>query len=177
MNNSNVNGKLDKNLKVSRQRGFTLIEIMVVVIIIAVMTLAVAANLGRSNDRSARLETKRFMAVVNEVRDEAVIAGENFLLSMDEKSQSYQFSRTRAGAQASNDKLFKPRTIKDDVKLEWQVLEVFEEDAQAKPRVLITSLGEITPFEFRIEGDKNEYIVFVNDEGQLERREKPTRYF
>lgn len=178
MKNSIVYGKLDKTQKLSRESGFTLIEIMVVVIVIAVVSVSVATTMGRSSDRSARLEAKRFMAIVNEVRDEAVIVGESFLLTMDEGSQSYQFARTRGASEGqAYDKLFKPRTIRDDVKLEWEVLEVFEEDAQAAPKVLISSLGEITPFEVRLGGDKNEYIVFVNDEGQLERREKPSRYF
>jgi len=151
---------------------------MVVVIIIAVVSAAVATTMGRSSDRNARLEAKRFMAVVNEVRDEAIIAGENFTLTLDEGAQRYQFSRTRESASDHGDgKLLKPRTVKDGIELEWEVLEVFEEEVETPPKVLITSLGEITPFEFRLVGDRNEYIIFVNEEGQLERRDKPIRYF
>lgn len=167
-----------KPLHSVRQAGFTLIEIMVVVIVIAVVSVAVSTTIGRSNDRTARLEANRFIAVVNEVRDEAVIAGENFVLMVDQKSQNYHFSALRqTSADGRGDGLLKRRSIPQDVELEWEVLEVFEEDPEAKPKVLITSLGEITPFEVRLSGDKHEYIISVNDEGQLERRENATRYY
>ena len=50
-----------------RQRGFTLIEIMVVVVIAAVMVSLVGIRINRDNDRIASLEANRFMAILNEV--------------------------------------------------------------------------------------------------------------
>ncbi len=146
---------------------------MVVVMIIAVVSVSVAVSFGRSTDRTARLEADRFMAVMNEVRDEAVIAGTGYLLNMDEKSQTYSFESTRSGAPATaNDDLFRARSIGDEVEIEWTVLETLEEDPNVAPKVYITSLGELTPFELRLSGDKTDYIVRVNDEGMLEREEK-----
>jgi len=163
--------------KHTRQRGFTLIEIMVVVIVIAVVSVAVATTVGRSTDRSARLEAQRFMAVVNEVRDEAVIIGLSYVLLVDDGAQTYRFESTReTNGSQSNDNLFKVRSVRDDVKIEWDVLEVIDTDPKAKPKVYISSLGEITPFEMRMSGDKHDYIVFVNDEGNLETREKGSRF-
>lgn len=159
------------------QRGFTLIEIMVVVIVIAVVSVSIATTMGRSTDRSARLEAQRFMAVVNEVRDEAVVAGENYVLMVDDRAQTYHFQSTRAsGGSLANDDLFKTRSVRDDVKVEWDVLEVIGNDPKAKPKVYISSLGEITPFEIRMSGDEHDYIVFLNDEGQLDTREKGSRF-
>lgn len=149
---------------------------MVVVIVIAVVSVTIATSIGRSNDRGARLEANRFMAVVNEVRDEAVISGDNFVLTVDEKAQSYRFQSARANATV-DDTLLKTRKIPEDIKLEWEVLEVLEEDPEAEPKVFISSLGEITLFELRVGGDEHDYIVFVNDEGQLERRDRPSGFY
>lgn len=150
---------------------------MVVVIVIAVVSVTIVTSIGRSTDRSARLEANRFMAVVNEVRDEAVVAGDNFVLLVDKKAKTYQFQTTRAGASTQlNDALFKTRSMRDDINVDWEVLEVLEESSETDPKVFITSLGEITPFEIRMGGDKHDYIVFVNDEGQLERRERTTGF-
>jgi general secretion pathway protein H len=153
-----------------RQRGFTLIEIMVVVAVIAVVSVAIATTFGRSTDRYAKLEVKRFMAVVNEVRDEAVIAGDAYALLVDVKDRSYSFLPTRTGAQMIDDGLFRPRSMREDVDLDWQVYDVIDQKEGGDAKVLITSLGEITPFELTVSGDKHEYIVFVNDEGLLEQR-------
>ena len=141
--------------------------------VIAVVSVAVATTFGRSTDRHARLEINRFMAVVNEVRDEAVIAGEAFALEVDKKGRIYRFVRTRAGASATTeDNLLKTRAIRDDIDMDWEVYDVIEPEEGTKPRVLISSLGEITPFELTLSGDEHDYIVFVNDEGVLERRDR-----
>lgn len=157
----------------SKQQGFTLIEIMVVVVIIAVMSVAVSLSLGGTSDRTARLQANRFIAVVNEVRDEAVISGQDYALVVDEKAQTYAFNAARENARAPiNDALFKTRSIDAEVKVKWQVFEVFENDKDTKPKVMISSLGELTPFEMSFAGKKLSFIVFLNDDGQLERRDK-----
>lgn len=154
-----------------QQTGFTLIEIMVVMVIIAVMSVAVSLSLGGDADRNARLQANRFMAVVNEVRDEAIIAGDSFTLTVEEKSRTYRFGGTRANSSdVLEDALFKPRTLDSEVKLKWEVFEVFETDQDVDPKVLITSLGEITPFELHFGGDEKTFTVFLNQDGELERR-------
>lgn len=160
------------------QRGFTLIEIMVVVIVIAVISVAVVGQIGGNNDRGARLEANRFMAVVNEVRDEAVIAGDNYALVVDAKGKSYSFSPTRSTQQEPvTDSLLKLRTMRDDVKVEWEVLESLDEDSELAPKVYLTALGEITPFELRVQGDEHDYLVSVDDEGMLQVEEKSNGYY
>ena len=160
-----------------KQSGFTLIEIMVVVIIIAVMSVAVVSSLDGNNDRAARLQANRFMAVVNEVRDEAIITGDNFALIVDDKVGSYYFESTRSQQPSKADNLFKNRIVDKKVSLDWQVYEVFESDSEIKPKVLITSLGEITPFEARFDGTKLSYVVMIDQEGQLERLDKKKARF
>lgn len=161
------------NCRPDRQSGFTLIEIMIVVVIISVMSVAVSLSLTGTSDRTARLQSSRFIAVVNEVRDDAIIRGQNYVLQVSEQSQTYGFILARANTRTlKGDALFKTRHIDSDVKIEWQVFEVLEGDSGVKPKVLISSLGEITPFEMTFAGEKLRFTVFVNDEGQLERRDR-----
>jgi len=156
-----------------KQHGFTLIEIMVVVIIIAVMSVAVSLSLGGNTDRNARLQANRFMAVVNEVRDEAIIAGDNYALTVEEKARTYRFAGTRQKSSASgDDALFKARTLDPNLEIQWEVFEVLEDDQEADPKVIITSLGEITPFELHFGGNNKTYTIFINDDGDLERRDR-----
>lgn len=154
-----------------KQSGFTLIEIMVVVIIIAVMSVAIASSLNGNSDRAARLQASRFMAVVDEVRDEAIISGDNFALIVDDNAGTYRFESMNSQASTA-DTLLKSRLVDKKVTLDWEVYEVFESDGKIEARVLITSLGEITPFEARFKGTELSYTVLVNQEGQLERVDK-----
>jgi len=153
-----------KNINVNS--GFTLIEILVVVVIIALMVALLTINLSRDLDRLARLEAERFLAIVNEVRDEAIITGETFILVVDSQS-SYRFEAARQGRSSSNDDgLLKPRVLQEGLEGDWEVFE--DLDDEGEDRVLITSLGEITPFNARFIGEEVEFHVFLNDESQLE---------
>lgn len=150
--------------------GFTLIEIMVVVLIMGLMVALLTINLSRDLDRLARLEADRFLAIVDEVRDEAIIAGETYLLTVNEANSSYQFSAARQGnTQVLADDLFKPRSLQKGLEMDWKVFEDFNGERTAN--VLITPLGEITPFDARFVGDETEFHVLVNDENELERRD------
>ena len=150
-----------------KSEGFTLIEIMVVVVIIGLMVALLTVNLSRDLDRLARLESDRFMAIVNEVRDEAIIAGESYILTIDDDNSTYKFSGTRTDSAAETDDLFKQRSLQEGLKLDWEVFEDVETEGVAN--VVITPLGEITPFNARFVGDDSEFHVLVNDENQLER--------
>lgn len=151
--------------------GFTLIEIMVVVTIIGVMVAYLGISLSRDFDRLASLEAKRFHAIVDEVRDEAILTGEAYLLMVDKSSSTFSFAGARSDRQTNyDDGLLKQRTLEKGVAVDWEVFDQFDEDEDHDPKVLISPLGEITPFEVTFTGELNEYIVFINDDGQLERR-------
>ncbi len=149
-------------------KGFTLIEIIVTVAIIGIVVAFVGINISRDIDRLARLEAKRFHAIVNEIRDEAIIVGSDFLLAVDDKGLSYSFEALGSQASFGDDGLLGQRSLEPGVELEWDVLDQI--DDSDKPKVLITSLGEITPFDIAFEGDEYNYHVFVNDDYKLEQR-------
>lgn len=169
------------------EAGFTLIEVMVGVAIFAVLSAMIVSSIRSNGDRNAKLEAQRFIAVVNEVRDEAVISGKTFALQINEKGLSYGFSVLGRDTQASSvpDTLIRTRKLHRSVKLKWQVYESFNEEEGSEqvqadklnPDVIITSLGEITPFEVRFGGDEADFLVALNEEGALKLDTKVSNFF
>jgi len=148
-----------------RESGFTLIEIMVVVLIIGVMVALLTINLSRDLDRLARLEANRFLAIVGEVRDESIITGKVFVLTLNENV--YEFSSGQEEGLILGDELFKPRSLQKGLEMDWEIFDDFNDENNS--RVLITPLGEITPFDARFIGEDTEFHVLVNEENELVR--------
>lgn len=158
--------------------GFTLIEIMVVVAIIGVMVAMLGMSMTRDTDRLARLEAMRFHAIVNEVRDEAVLSGEAFLLSVEESAASYFFSGIVANRDTSRDDgLLRRRQVEGGVGVRWEVLDNLDDNDEKVAMALISPLGEITPFEMSFIGDQNTYLVFIDEQNQLAERIEKTNLF
>ena len=162
------------------QLGFTLIEVMVGVAIFAILSAMIVASIQSNADRNAKLEAQRFIAVVNSVRDEALISGKTLTLEMDEKGANYSFAVYGAEDKGAGpiDTLFRSRHLHKSVTVKWEILDQlvdegdeFESEADSdnflEERAFITPLGELTPIEVRFQGDDNDYVVALDDEGLL----------
>ena len=135
--------------------GFTLIEMMLTVGLIALTATFVGLNVGRSDARLAELEAKRFVALLNLAQDESIISGRPILLTVDAATHIYQFApldapaifmsdadseeepateRARSGGYSPQaDSFFKPRHIPKVVKINFSLLPDFPaEDAGDK---------------------------------------------
>lgn len=77
------------NLKPSLHGGFSLIEILVAMAIMAVLIGITVPLIGGSNDKYAKQEINRLLAAVEMVRDLAVIENREYGLTIDE--DGYQF--------------------------------------------------------------------------------------
>lgn len=157
------------------QQGFTLIEIIVVVSIVALLATVVTVSVGSNTDRHARLQAQRFMAVVNNIQDEAIVSGGYFALTINESSRVYRFRALHDDVSSSTDSdLSRPRKVTHDVDLNWEILESLPNEDD-DPQVLISGLGEITLFEARFGGEESDYVVFVSEDGVLDMREENAR--
>ncbi len=118
-------------------RGFTLIEVMVVMVIIAI--LITAASLSLKGDRAGDAlhdEARRLAALLNLARDEAVMRDVD--LGLVFTPQGYAFVQRNEGDDADtksfvpllDDSLFVPRSLPEGTELS------FEAAAQRDPRPL-----------------------------------------
>ena len=149
-----------------RNCGFTLIEMMMVVFLISVVAAVLVPRIGDSGDRVAQLDASRFLAVVKEVIDEAILTGNYYALQIDEESHSYRFLANPYQWQpVLDDALLKQRSFSSEVEMEVDVYEQISEDVENI--VLISPLGDIGAFRLAVRGQQQEYRVVLDAYGEL----------
>lgn len=122
-----------------RHSGFTLLEMMLTVGLIALTATFVGLNIGSSDTKLANLEAKRIVALINLAVDESIVTGRPLLLTIDAPTHSYNFAPLEVPAvfavtntededQASykgrgrTDDFFKQRVIPEVVMIEFSRL-------------------------------------------------------
>ena len=104
-----------------RSRGFTLIEILVAVMIIAILMAAVMLSLNRSSgEDEIEDEARRLMALLQLAQDDAIMQGRDF--GLDFAVSGYRFVEydpfTGQWAEAINDNYLQYWTLPEDIELE-----------------------------------------------------------
>ena len=168
------------------ERGFTLIEILVVVIIIAtVSSIALLSMNLVSDDRDLDTERKRLATLLEVVQDEAAMQGREFGLEL--LQTGYRFVEydplLSQWSEVMGDDLYRLRQLPEGVELELYVEDkrillendpkVFDESDDDSmqtgiqdymPHLLLSSSGEITAYEIRLRRfDSDQELVMRGD--------------
>ncbi len=146
---------------------------MVVVVLVGITVTLVALSFNRDVDRVAQLEAERFAALVDLVREESILSGRAFAIEVDEAERSYRFLRAdKDWVPVNDDSLLRPRTLPEYVNLRLEL--PARSTKRAAPRVVVQSLGEVTPFELTIVGERAAYKVGLDGGRNLviERRDR-----
>ena len=156
-------------LACDRNRGFTLLEILVVIVIIGVMVAMVTLSFNvLGSDRETAEETRRFWAVLRQAREEAEL--QSLDLAVFVGATEYEFlrfdTRRNEWQQIADDTLFAPRVLPEGLRFRlWMesrelVLKPGLPDRSKKdenqkwpPQVTVLSSGDVVPFELQIERD------------------------
>lgn len=164
--------------KYAQLRGFTLIEILVVVIIIATISSIALISLNLiGDDRELDTERKRLATLLEVAQDEAVMQGREF--GLEALRAGYRFVEfdplTSQWAEIQDDDLYRLRQLPDGMELELyvedkrimleadpKVFEASKEDEISMevddymPHLLLFSSGEMTAYEMRFRRDAND---------------------
>lgn len=171
-----------------RSAGFSLIELLVVIIVIGIVTSMVLLSAGvLRDDREIRVEARRVMSLLEVAQDEAMMQGREF--GIEVMTDSYRFVEfdpfTNEWTELLGDDTFRLRQLPENAEfelfLEDQRILLETEPGQMTspddesdrgptknyaPHVLIFSSGDSTPFELHIARGINEQLVVVrNDVG------------
>jgi len=163
------------------QAGFTLVEILVVLIIIGVVTAAIVPSI-HTNDRSRKMEVEmhRIQALLKLAREEAVMQNEEIALKVSEQSYSFEVLGDKGWKPMDSvDGVFRERQVVDGTELALKVdnleinfgkqQEAAGEDKIPPPRIYILSSGEIMPFELilRTLDQSLQYSLKAGEDGEV----------
>jgi general secretion pathway protein H len=173
--------------------GFTLIEVLVIVIIIGIVSAAVLLSFGvLGDDRALQQQARRFASLVDLAADESLMQGRDYGVEFTRSGYRFlEYDPLSAQWQVIiGDEIFRPRQLDEGLDLEL-VLEdrsislgerfaeaatdgEEEEDEELAddfaPHVLIMSSGEVTPFNLYIlrPADRSELHVEMSVTGEIE---------
>lgn len=159
--------------------GFTLLEVMVVIVIIGIIFGFATLSVNSVGNRESEEEAKRIVALLKLAADESVINSVDYALTL--LRSKYEFATVAADGQLTplppEEQILKARELPDGTRFELILNgeEVFlrEEAQEGEPPVAIwvLSSGELTPFTldiknsedeiFRIEGDFAGNLVYL----------------
>lgn len=128
-----------------RIRGFTLIEILVVMVIIGIMLVSVAIKVFPDERQSLRLEAERLGLLLEQARDEAFLSGHSISWAM--QKQSYEFSSLNAERQwapITNNQILRARPLPAAVTL--SALSINQLPVDLNTRLVFSPSGLNTPF-------------------------------
>lgn len=175
---------------IAGESGFTLIEIMLVLLIIGITVGLAAIALNTNPASTVDREARRLQAVLNEASGEAVSRGVELALafSIDEAGQHYQLIvldkrdlRWKLPEEdEASDRVWRPHTLAEGVDmqltLEGRSLNAQQLEQMARvqamsgpdslrPSILLLSSGEMTPFSMKLTHTDTDYSVTLESDG------------
>ncbi|MFJ3482764.1 type II secretion system minor pseudopilin GspH [Pseudomonas sp. NPDC090202] len=144
----------------SRSRGFTLLELMLVMLLIGVLLTLVGVGLTASPALQARVQAQELLGVIAQLRERAVSEGREYGLRFD--SHSYQVMGWQSSVWAPlGDAHPLPGELQLRLELEGQPLRLSV--SAIEPQLLILSSDEISPFALHYETVQGRWLSLSSD--------------
>lgn len=145
-------------------RGFTLVEILVVVLIIGIMAVGAALTVGVAHgDRDLERERDRILALADYMRDQATLQNREFGLRCFRGGYEFVVFDPRTGLWQRDERedLMRPRRLPKGLTMELNVegRQIVLPAAEVRPdeiapQILLYSSGDLSLFELFLERDE-----------------------
>ena len=166
----------------SKQSGFTLVEIMVVLVVLGLFAGMAILTMGQNDNLVLEREAKRLFEVIKLAQDEAIMHGTEIGLTV--QSDKYYFSRLQENKwlKLGDDQQLGVHKIAGGIELELRiendkVIHISDPESESEseseselPEIILLSSGEITAFEINLEQQPKQAASFQvtgQDSGEL----------
>ncbi|MEJ2766440.1 type II secretion system minor pseudopilin GspH [Photobacterium sp. MCCC 1A19761] len=175
-----------------RAAGFTLIELMLVLVLLATSAVAVIATFPEKQEDRVKEEATRFHHLVQLLGEDALLNGLDYGIRVERGSYQFLQLTGQQWKPLESSRYFTRVEMDDDIRLRveigsysWQDKDrlfkpgsLFDEDLFAEqtdkdkvkpPQVVVMASGEYTPFtlEFEVTGENQFWRVQADEIGQL----------
>lgn len=175
-----------------RAAGFTLIEILLVLVLLATSAVAVIVALPESKEDNVRKEAARFHYLVQLLGEDALLNGYDYGVRIERNRYQFLQLTSQDWQPLESSKFFTEVEMPEEIRLvveigsySWQDKDrlfkpgsLFNEDLFAEqtdkdkikpPQVVVMASGEYTPFslEFEVTGENQFWRVQADELGQL----------
>ena len=173
---------MPRRLAGRRQAGFTLLEVLVVIVIIGILTsMAVISVNVLGGDHEMQQEAERLQAILLQSREDAIMQSRDLGLRLDETA--YEFleydGRTGKWVAVENDPLLRARTLPEGLRLGLRVedravqlktMQPATDRDPISPQVVLQAAGDLVPFDLLLsrEGTDQKRRVSGTLDGKIE---------
>ncbi|KAB7622992.1 type II secretion system minor pseudopilin GspH [Alkalilimnicola sp. S0819] len=148
-------------------RGFTLMEVMVVLVLIGIITSMAVIGFGGGRADSLQEESRRLAVLMQLASEEAILTARPLGLRFDEEGYRFLQYEEQRWRVLEEDPQLRPRALPEFLRLELLLegqsaepaglLAQGEEDEdRLLPEILFMETGELTPFELLIRAEEVE---------------------
>ena len=176
-------------LSVTHSRGFTLVELMLVLVVISVMLGLATVSLDTNPAKDLHREGRRLQTVLQMAADEAVVQGQEFALAFneeeagDQERQGYQFLILDAadfkwspvdtrelsfhplGEQISMSINVDGQQLDENALQQIRRMQSIGSDQALQPVLLLLSSGETSPFTITLNHSQVNEVVEIASDG------------
>ena len=147
-------------------RGFTLIEIMVVMVILGITLVLVSVNFSQDDGKVLTEEANRLAALLEHAQSEAMITGNAAAWSAQNgKYQFWQRGKDGKWDQPSSDEILRARTF--SVAIEWGENRVAGNPIKLDDRLIFLAGGLNQPFELKLKYRDKQLTIRGNPTGRV----------
>jgi len=162
-----------------RQRGFTLLELIVVTLIMGLMVGMINLSSGLSRQHDVQEEIERLAALIDLAAQESIFKSTEIAIEFEDSSYRFLTLVDGEWRAIEADRILRerqlPAGLEIELFIEGEKEDVFslgakEDKKNTLPRIFLFSSGELTPFEISLKGDDGDklYTLFGRINGELE---------
>ncbi len=163
---------------IKKWRGFTLLEMLVVVFIIGIILSMATLSTGPQQYRLLKEEAQRIATLMSLARQESILEAQELAFVLNDNTYQFQVFDGQTWLPLTDDDILRTRTLQDNMVLEVNLFgetitftrtgsatedeknDEKEEDENSI-RIFFLSSGEITPFELFLRYDDQDEGLFV----------------
>ena len=154
--------------------GFTLIEMLVVLVVIGIVVAMIGVNLAPDPRQTLATEAQRLALLLEQARDEAMSSGSSIAFSAEQQRYSFWQRQAEPGADGtrpwkehSDRELFHPRQLPgsitvDDLRINQQAAD------KGSQKIIFTPSGVMLPFRLTLASGEYRVVIQGNGMGQID---------